>query len=135
MFDDAGYISSCHIMTVPKEFYIPNWGYLLNNPTRSLDVLTKLNEARKNVLFNQFFSNEKWMKFTFGADASMDFDKFLELQNVGFNNPPSQFQLHLQNMGMPLTHWDHHTKFKQGGHFPKDRWFSFDFVTKCIDFI
>ena len=142
IFDDLGYNSPGQVVTIPTKVYIPNVSFLFNNYAEALELLDTMNAARKQVYTDQFLQNSEWLEMMFGSDAKLlfngDADKNWEtlqsLMRVGFNYPPSQFQLHIQTSVVPLTPFNH-SKLKNGEHFPKDRWLRKNFTKKFVGYL
>lgn len=142
--DDAMYISPAHLMVIPKKWFIPTVAYLLNDPAESLKLLDQMYEDLKAVVRDQIYGNKDWMEFIYGKNYKDTFEADGEenavevfMQKVimlGFNGfLPSQFQLHLQAMFMPLTPQHHYLKFKHREHFHKDRWVSFQYIKQILE--
>ena len=133
VMDDLFYLSPCHLLTMPKEYIIPDWLHLLNDPVKAIPLLEQLKADAYTVLKSDFFSDEDWRTQTYGDIDEAEFEaEFFESVIYGFKYPPSQKQLHLQSIAAPFTPQQHH-KFMTGGHFTKTRWFSYEYVLDAVE--
>lgn len=129
VFDDLLAMSSCHLNALLTSHYCQDWRWLLRDPVTASGLLNEMvNEAWQTTL--SFWANERWRKFVYreGVTLEMVRDNII----CGFNSPPSQFQLHLQWIVLPLTPF-HHQKLLDGLHAQQGRWFPLEYVTKILD--
>jgi len=104
VFDDLLCLTNCHLNTIPTSVYIPDWRYLLTRPQEGLTIINTMYNNCFQVVKNQFWQNENWRTHTIrGESKTMSDDEIKSLIAAGFNYPPSQYQLHLQFMVLPLT--------------------------------
>lgn len=128
-FDDLLAMSSCHLNVLSTRHYLPDWRWLLRDPARAAELLQALKtEAWQATLA---FLNDRggWRHFNYreGVTEDMVRDNVI----VGFNSPPSQFQLHMQYITLPLLPC-HHQKLLARTHAQKGRWFPLEYVEQCL---
>jgi len=82
----------------------------------------------------QFLQNEEWRKKTIKNSETYvnNLDELQKHLAVGFNYPPSQYQLHLQFMLTPFTPF-HYYSYINGLHFTPGRFFPIEYARKVLD--
>eukprot|EP00440_Ansanella_granifera_P055305 gb/GFBE01059955.1/.p1 GENE.gb/GFBE01059955.1/~~gb/GFBE01059955.1/.p1 ORF type:complete len:416 (+),score=73.30 gb/GFBE01059955.1/:1-1248(+) len=131
VFDDLLAMSSCHFNALLTSHYCQDWRWLLRDPKTAKGILRELeHEAWQATL--TFLQDEKWRKFVYREGVTEDMVR----ANIicGFNSPPSQFQLHLQWIVLPLMPF-HHQKLLDGTHAQKGRWFPLEYVHQVLDLL
>jgi len=129
VFDDLLAMSTCHLNALLTSHYCQDWRWLLRDPSTALGLLDEMEgEAWQATL--SFFSDEQWRKFVYreGVTKEMVRDNII----CGFNSPPSQYQLHLQWIVLPLMPF-HHSKLLDGLHAQRGRWFPLEYVRRILD--
>lgn len=131
VFDDLLSMSTCHLNALPTRSYLPDWRWLLREPREAKQLLTVLvDEAWQATL--AYLHHEDWRKFAYKTGVTEEMVR----ENVicGFNSPPSQFQLHLQWIVLPLLPF-HHEKLLARTHAQKGRWFPLEYVERVIEYL
>jgi hypothetical protein len=132
VFDDLLALTTCHLNTIPTDNYLPDWRYLLTRPVEGLALLNRLYDNCFNVLKTQFMTSTTWrQKYLRNADNLSDAD-LKGLIAAGFNFPPSQYQLHLQFMLLPLTPF-HYSAYLKGHHYTKGRFFPYEYARAVLE--
>lgn len=131
VFDDLLALTPCHLNCIPATSYIPDWRYLLRKPKAGLALIQSMYDQCFNVLKTSFFANKAWRTQHFRDGASMTEADLRECLMAGFNYPPSQYQLHLQFMVLPLLPFHYHMYLK-GTHFTKDRFYPVNYVQEVL---
>lgn len=93
-FDDLLSVSTCHFVVIPTNEYIPDWRFLLRRPHEGLDLIHKFIDCCKKVFEEQFMSNKAWVERNVPPQLT-SLDEIYDYVEMGFNFPPSQFQLHM----------------------------------------
>ncbi|CAE7885234.1 cry-dash [Symbiodinium microadriaticum] len=129
VFDDLLAMSTCHLNALLTSHYCQDWRWLLRDPSTALGLLDEM-EAEAWQATLSFFSDEQWRKFVYreGVTKEMVRDNII----CGFNSPPSQYQLHLQWIVLPLMPF-HHSKLLDGLHAQRGRWFPLEYVRRILD--
>jgi hypothetical protein len=135
VLDDLLALSPCHVNVLPMKQFIPDWRYLLRSPVEGLAVVNKLKQSAVEVIKTQFLSNEEFMKaFTkVSAEKLLPFDAENDL-SMGFNFPPSQYQLHLQCIFPVVLPYQYYL-FEKGTHFTPCRFFPFEYVAEVLKIV
>jgi hypothetical protein len=131
VFDDLLSLSTCHLNTIPTHAYIPDFRYLLTRPAEGLTLINSMYDGCFGVLKSQFWANATWRhKYVRDSDG-MDDDAIRSLVAAGFNYPPSQYQLHLQFITLPLTPF-HYGAFLKKHHFTKGRFIPVEYARAVL---
>lgn len=93
-FDDLLTVSTCHFVVIPTNEYIPDWRFLLRRPREGLELIHKFLDCCRKVFDGQFLGNKEWVARNVPAELTTT-DMIYDHVEVGFNFPPSQFQLHM----------------------------------------
>jgi len=100
-------------------------------PAESVKLLQRMEDAAWSVATTQFLNNKSYRAKTLHPDSHIlqgGFSGFRRLGvAAGMNFPPSQFQLHLQYMLLPLLP-SHFALFKSGNHFTDRRFFPLEYL-------
>lgn len=128
IFDDMLQLTPCHLNGIPKNYYIPDWRFLLKCPQQSLELLDSLEEELWFAT-QPFLENAAYRKLIFREGVSNDDIR----KNVisSFNFPPSQFQLHVQWLVPPLVPFQHYMA-EIRNHFHEGRGFPLTYVRKIL---
>jgi len=128
VMDDLLQLTPCHLNGIPKQYYIPDWRYLLLAPAAGLKLLDTL-EAELWEATQPFLRSETYRKALFRGDIS---DEEIRKNIIcSFNFPPSQFQLHVQWLVPPLTPFQHYMA-ETKNHFHEGRGFPMSYVRKLL---
>mmetsp|Transcript_2578 Transcript_2578/g.6194 ORF Transcript_2578/g.6194 Transcript_2578/m.6194 type:complete len:425 (+) Transcript_2578:53-1327(+) len=129
VFDDLLAMSTCHLNALLTSHYCQDWRWLLRDPARAIGLLDEMEAEAWNATL-AFFAEPRWRNFVYreGVTKEMVRDNII----CGFNSPPSQFQLHLQWIVLPLMPF-HHQKLLDGLHAQRGRWFPLEYVRKILD--
>lgn len=136
IFDDPLALSSVHLNAVPTHTYIPDWRFLLLDPLRGITLLRDLTTAAWDVMHSTFLSNAAFVRSHFApavadevlADAAAAKPYVLD----GLNLPPSQFQLHIQCMLLPLLP-QHAALLERAQHFTVERFFPTEYIVALLE--
>lgn len=146
VFDDLLSLTPCHLNAVPSSAYIPDWRYLLRRPESGLALIEGLLARCLQILEQQFCADSAWCTKILhpaaaaaagAGDASIGAaeltKKLIREQHlaVGFNYPPSQYQLHLQFMLPPFLPFQY-ALYLQGVHFTAGRFFPIEYVRAVL---
>eukprot|EP00936_MAST-01D_sp_MAST-1D-sp1_P001971 g1971.t1 len=131
VIDDLLSMTPCHLNAIPASHYIRDWRQLLMRPSAALSLLTKLESAAWSVVETQFLANEAFRaKIYQGSGWELAALRESGIA-AGMNFPPSQFQLHLQYMVMPLLP-QHFALLKEGHHYTKGRFFPLEYLRAVL---
>ena len=130
VLDDLLALSPCHVNVLPMKQFIPDWRYLLRNPAAGLAVVSQLKQSAVDVVKNQFLSNEEFLKGFTKVSSALAFDAENDL-SMGFNFPPSQYQLHLQCIFPVVLPYQYYL-YQKGTHFTPGRFFPFEYVAEVL---
>lgn len=115
-FDDTLQMSGvCHLNCIPTYVRIPDIRYLLLNPTEGISIIKVMRDTCRTAMMNHFPG--------------------VTIQDcaIGFNLPPSQYQLHLQCIALPLTPV-RYQEFLDGTHFTEGRFYPYHYVKSLLEF-
>jgi len=131
IFDDLLAMSSCHLNVLPTSHYLPDWRWLLRDPCAAKSLLASMEQEAWETT-RMFLKHDKWRKFVYreGITEETVRDNIL----CGFNFPPSQFQLHLQWIVLPLMPF-HHQKLLDRTHAAEGRFFPLEYVKEVLDLL
>ncbi len=137
VFDDLLALSPCHLNVIPASRYLPDWRHLLRDPAAGLRLVDSMYERCTDVFAQQFWACEPWRRRFLvegGAALAGKAPAALaqELVMAGFNYPPSQYQLHLQYIVLPMTPF-HYNLYLRGTHYTKGRFFPLEYVRACLE--
>lgn len=144
VFDDLVAIASCHLNAIPTSAYIPDVRYLLSKPSEGKKMVLSLLERCWAVVEQQFASNQNYKRKLFysqrngGSDNSDGDGDAITLEEmrkhavIGFNFPPSQYQLHLQFM-LPPFFPVHYKMCLENIHFTKGRFIPVEYVLAILE--
>mmetsp|Transcript_3042 Transcript_3042/g.6960 ORF Transcript_3042/g.6960 Transcript_3042/m.6960 type:complete len:424 (-) Transcript_3042:133-1404(-) len=128
VYDDLLSMSSCHLNALPTSHYVRDWRWLLRDPAQARQLVANLmTEAWEATM--AFLQDADWRRFNYREGVSEDTVR----DNIicGFNSPPSQNQLHLQWIVLPLLPF-HHQKLLDRTHAQKGRWFPLEYVLPLL---
>lgn len=131
VYDDLLAMSSCHLNALPTNHYVADWIWLLRDPTGAKQLIdTLVQEAWEAT--RSFLDDAEWRRFIYKEGVTEEMIR----QNImcGFNSPPSQSQLHLQWIVLPLLPF-HHQKLLDRTHAQKGRWFPLEYVLPILDYL
>ena len=83
-------------------------------------------------IWTHFWGIEQWRlhQQCYGKERAL-FEQLMKHLCMGFNFPPSQYQLHMHGLLPPFTP-EHHRLFVQGKHFVKGRWFPLSYIEQAL---
>jgi len=122
-------LSPCHLNGIPKQYYIPDFRFLLECPKQSLALLDCMEEQLWEAT-KKFIADNDWRK-TIYKDPSITDEAIRESVVTSFNFPPSQFQLHIQWILPPLTPFQHYMA-ETKNHFHEGRAIPLPWVRKIL---
>ena len=115
--DDALRMSHVHLLAIPT-MYIPDLRYLFTVPRVGLDILHMLKNAYKDA-----FDDMK-------TKGHHTLENYKDDTIFAFNLPPSQYQLHLQCIPLPMLHGQYDNW--ETKHFLETRHFPYAYVEACL---
>ncbi|KAJ9460072.1 hypothetical protein DIPPA_29629 [Diplonema papillatum] len=124
VIDDLLALSPCHLNAIAASHFVPDLRNLFSNPKKGLNLVKQMHSACTGVFTSQFA----------GALASLVKDPPADpsaLVAAGFNSPPSQYQIHLQYILLPLIPFQA-AQLLAGVHFTKGRFFPYAFVVAAL---
>jgi len=129
VFDDLLAMSSCHFNALLTSHYCQDWRWLLRDPKLAKSILQEFEREAWQATVT-FLQQEKWRKFVYREGVTEDMVR----KNIicGFNSPPSQYQLHMQWIVLPLMPF-HHQKLLEGTHAMHGRFFPLQYVKEILD--
>lgn len=130
-FDDPLSISPCHLNCVPTDTYCADWRYLLTDPPAGLKLLQDMCHQASAVASEQFWGDDAFRLRFLGGEAPPSVESIPDLGAVGFNFPPSIFQLHLQFMHPPWLPF-HIDLLRKKKHVTLGRFFPLPYVCKVL---
>ena len=63
VFDDLLSLTPCHMLSVPKTAWIPDFRFLFNHCGSGLKLMKELRENAKQAVYSEFWSNEEFRSF------------------------------------------------------------------------
>ncbi|CAJ1374600.1 unnamed protein product [Effrenium voratum] len=131
VYDDLLAMSSCHLNALPTNHYVPDWKWLLRDPKGAKQLINILVQEAWEAT-RSFLEHAEWRSFIYREGVTEEMIR----QNImcGFNSPPSQSQLHLQWIVLPLLPF-HHQKLLDRTHAQKGRWFPLEYVLPILDLL
>jgi hypothetical protein len=127
VIDDLLALSPLHLNALPTDAHIPDWRFLLRRPREGLGVIRSMLEGLMESAREQFLSQPEWRAAAIKDNQTLEVDDFI----IGFNFPPSQYQLHIQFMApMLLPH--HRYQYLRGTHYTKGRFFPYPYVDDLL---
>ena len=128
VIDDLLSLSACHINSIWSREHIPDMRSLFINPKRGLSVVKAMYDATKKVFLEQFASNKKFISDHIKNPP----EDLLSCIACGFNTPPSQYQLHLQFIMLPILPFQA-AQFLRGVHFTKYRFVPINYTIDALE--
>lgn len=132
VFDDPLAITRAHVLSVPTQVYCPDIRSLFSDPPNALVLLNKMEQAAWTALEQGPLASEAWRRQALSpAGNALPIAELRQHVLMAFNLPPSQYQLHLQYMLLPLLP-SHLGVYRKGGHFLKLRHFPLAYVLAAL---
>jgi len=129
IFDDMLQLTPCHLNGISKKYYIPDWRFLLCDPSKALALLATL-EAELWTASLPFLRDPAFRKGMYREGVS---DEDIRKNVIcSFNFPPSQFQLHVQWLVPPLVPFQHYMT-ECRNHFHEGRGFPMTYVKAVLE--
>lgn len=128
VIDDLLALSRCHMNVLPTSVYVPDWTRLLAHPHRGLQIIDELYTEGLEALKQHFWPKRAVL---FREGDKLFFDDIVQHIAVGFNYPPSQYQLHLQFIAPPFVPFQW-LACQKGVHFTKGRFFPLSYVRQVM---
>lgn len=132
VFDDPLALTRAHVLAVPSDVYCPDIRSLFHAPAEGLELVRKMEEAAWAALVAGPLASEEWRRKAL-SDAAFKLPVADLRKHVvaAFNLPPSQYQIHMQYMLLPLTP-AHVGVLRKGAHFVKGRHFPMAYVVAAL---
>jgi hypothetical protein len=131
VFDDLLALASCHLNAIPTDVYIPDLRFLLQDPPEGLKLISRLEDAAWQCVLTQFWANPAWRKKIIKNSDGFTEAAIKSYFLTGLNFPPSQFQLHIQCIMLPLTPF-HFEMYNDGQHFTFGRFFPLEYMRAVL---
>jgi len=132
-FDDPLAVTVVHLCVIPTSVFCPDIRFLFSDPARGLKLIDDMMECARKVLVEQYWADDAFrQKYFCGEEAPQTLEKVQELAVLGFNFPPSMFQLHLQVQHGPLFPF-HDVKLRQGSHYNFGRFYPFEYMRRALE--
>jgi len=132
-FDDPLALTAAHLNVIPTSTYIPDWRFLLLNPTAGLHIIDSMFETCARVLLEQFWGNTAFRsKYFAGEPDPSSWQELRGIVNAGMNYPPSMYQLHLQFMHPPWLPFQYQM-LTQENHLHYRRYFCLEYVRAVLE--
>eukprot|EP00667_Euglena_gracilis_P019296 EG_transcript_20657 len=128
-FDDLLQLSCCHLNCIPTTVYIPDWRSLLKRPRDGLRLMDQIFDTCWKVFAETFYADPAWRHVWLKGPPSLE--AMREYVVAGLNYPPSQYQLHLQFMVLPLQPFQYKMYLK-GVHYTYGRFFPLEYVREVL---
>eukprot|EP01062_Namystynia_karyoxenos_P028558 TRINITY_DN2161_c0_g1_i1.p1 TRINITY_DN2161_c0_g1~~TRINITY_DN2161_c0_g1_i1.p1 ORF type:complete len:395 (+),score=139.65 TRINITY_DN2161_c0_g1_i1:110-1294(+) len=127
VLDDMLSLSPAHFNAVWAADWIPDFRWLFSRPGDGLRVLSTMRDRCSQVL-NEQFEQKGYRSKVLRANSSGSAPPTLQdLIMDGMNYPPSQYQLHLQFIVLPMLPFQY-AQYLRGVHYTKGRFFPCQYV-------
>ena len=135
-FDDLLQVTRCHFNIISTKYYIVDWRYLLKKPKIALDLIHQMKSHALQIIYQDFWLNKEWRlkhikPLHKEEEVEQDVYSIEKFVLLGFNYPPSQYQLHLQCILPPFLPFQYYLYLK-GIHMTKYRFFIIDYVIDIL---
>eukprot|EP00439_Symbiodinium_sp_Y106_P066150 s2121_g10.t1 len=131
-FDDPLQCSSCHLNAIPTSVYCCDMRYLFTDPSRGLALILELRRIAAEAALEQYWKDEAYREKVWnGHPRPEKWEDLTDFVVMGFNFPPSMFQLHLQFIHLPLLPF-HYSRFIDGEHFTYRRFFPLEYMQQAL---
>jgi len=131
-FDDPLQCSPCHLNAIPASLYCKDMRYLFTNPLKGLALIERLQETASQAALEQYWDHEAFRnKIWAGQQRPPEWQALEAWAVMGFNFPPSMFQLHLQFIHLPLFPF-HYNLLQSGEHFTHGRFFPLEYMKQAL---
>mmetsp|Transcript_41668 Transcript_41668/g.120335 ORF Transcript_41668/g.120335 Transcript_41668/m.120335 type:complete len:519 (-) Transcript_41668:292-1848(-) len=131
-FDDPLGVGVAHMCVIPTNMFCPDLRYLFRDPVKGLKLVDDLMEFGRQAMLDQYWSHAGFRKkYWCDEEPPKSLEDMIELAVLGFNFPPSMFQLHLQFIHGPLFPF-HEVQARRGEHFHHGRFFPFEYVRAAL---
>lgn len=131
-FDDPLQCSPCHLNAIPASLYCKDVRYLFTHPQRGLALVKQLEQIASEAALEQYWNHEAFRETIWAGQKRPTHWQALQGWAVmGFNFPPSMFQLHLQFIHLPLFPF-HYNLLQRGEHLTHGRFFPLEYVKQAL---
>jgi len=131
-FDDPLGVGVVHLCVIPTNVFCPDLRFLFRDPAKGLKLVDDLMEFGRQAVLEHYWSNAEFRsKYWCGEKPPETLEDMIELAGLGFNFPPSMFQLHLQFIHGPWFPF-HEVMLRKGVHLQRDRFFPFEYVRAAL---
>eukprot|EP01059_Diplonema_ambulator_P007871 TRINITY_DN17396_c0_g1_i1.p1 TRINITY_DN17396_c0_g1~~TRINITY_DN17396_c0_g1_i1.p1 ORF type:complete len:412 (+),score=57.59 TRINITY_DN17396_c0_g1_i1:106-1236(+) len=127
VIDDLLALSPCHINAIWTRDWIPDARFLFRDPAKAREIVATMRRACETAFKENFAGRSEFVK-AFVKDPPAD---LLDLVACGFNTPPSQYQLHLQFIMMPMIPFQA-AQLAKGVHFTKFRFCPVNYILEGL---
>jgi len=132
-FDDPLGITVCHLCVIPTSVFCPDLRFLFTDPARGLKLVDDLMEFGRKAIVEQYWGDAAFrQKYWLGEEIPQTTEEMQELAVLGFNYPPSMFQLHLQFQHGPLFPFHEIQLLKGGTHYTHGRFFPLEYIRAAL---
>jgi hypothetical protein len=127
ILDDLLALSPLHFNAIPTSHYIPDWRYLLTRPAEGLALVQLLVGELHRAAETHFLSRPEWCSAAIKGGTLPR-----EAMMMGFNYPPSQYQLHIQYIAPNLVPFQRY-QYLKGRHYTYGRFFPVAYAVACLE--
>ena len=132
VYDDLLARSSVHMNSIPTDVHIPDFRWLLLQPAKGKALMQKLEQAAWDAVVNTVYAHQAWRDEVLRPGSITAVDELREHCIFALNAVPSQYQLHLHCIVLPLNPNDYHEMLKDN-RFSKGRWLPYAYVLAACD--
>lgn len=131
-FDDPLGVTVVHMCVIPTTTFCSDIRFLFADPARGLELVDNLMEFGRQAVMDQYWSNREFRETYWpNHEPPSTVGELQDMVILGFNFPPSVFQLHLQFMHLPCFPF-HEVQARKGNHWHFGRFFPFEYIRKAL---
>jgi len=121
----------CHLCVIPTSTFCPDIRFLFADPARGLRLVEDLMEVGRQAALT-YWSDKAFVEAYWpGREPPETTEDMENLCVLGFNFPPSMFQLHLQFQHGPLFPF-HAVQLERGSHYNHGRFYPLEYVRAAL---
>lgn len=131
-FDDPLGVTAVHLCVIPTSVFCPDIRFLFTDPARGLKIVDDMMEIGRQAVLASYWSDKAFIDTYWpGEEPPKTVEDMVNLCVLGFNFPPSMFQLHLQFQHRPLFPF-HTVQLEKGNHYNHGRFYPFEYVRAAL---
>ena len=131
VYDDPLARSTAHLNAIPTDVHIPDWRWLLLNPSKAITLLNRLDQRAFEAVEATVYGNDGWRSEVLRPGAVASADELRPHCIAALNAVPSQYQIHLHYIVPPLLPNDNHCLLT-GQRFSRGRWLPLSYVIAAL---